>query len=564
MKAIRFQTGLAIIASIFLAAFFIYPLINVIGKSFWIGGHFSSANISLGLLDSSQVDAFLNSCVIGVVVAMGCAVLGLLTGYGLFRFKFFGKSVAEVMILAPLFLPPFVSVIGLKSFLGRFGTVNLLALQFGLIREPIDFFKPGKPYGIIVLQMIHLYPLVYLSLRSAFEKIPFELVEAARMCGASKLKTWLRVLLPLLRPALVSGALLSLIGSITDVGTPLLFEYRRSIAVQIFNTLLELPTYSAGYVSVIAIAVLVASVFAVNARFERKLFVAGDAKQGKKWPTERVRTVPSIFIICSVIAVIMVGVLPHLALFLVAIGQKWFLTPLPTSYSLEGFFAVIQHPLTKQSFLYSVGLSVAAAIIVTILTYSIARTTIQKKSSRLTTYSTNILLYVALLPLAIPGLVTAFGMVVGFGGTVFDPKNNPTILLIAAYSLRKIPYGIKLFQSSFAQVSIALEEAAKVSGASGYQIFWKILFPLHKPAIVSVAVITILASLMEVSSSLLLPLDEKFFPIAKTLYALQGRPDGANVAAAFSILVMITTILGFFLVGKWQNKSVAALLKGEL
>jgi iron(III) transport system permease protein len=170
--------------------------------------------------------------------------------------------------------------------------------------------------------------------------------------------------------------------------------------------------------------------------------------------------------------------------------------------------------------------------------------------------------FLSLLPLAIPGLIIGFGMATGFAGTLIDPKNSPTILLIAAYVIRKLPFAVILLSSTVKQVPKVYEEAAVVCGASNFNVFRFILFPLFRSVLGSIFIVVFLSSLFEVSTSLLLPMEEKYFPISKALYALQSRPDGASLTAAYATIVMTIVIAGFYLTSIFQRRSIASLIRG--
>jgi ABC-type Fe3+ transport system permease subunit len=134
---------------------------------------------------------------------------------------------------------------------------------------------------------------------------------------------------------------------------------------------------------------------------------------------------------------------------------------------------------------------------------------------------------------------------------------------MAAYVVRKLPFGVTLMQSSLKQIPQVYEEAAIMCGAGSYALFRRIMFPLYRSILGSILIITFLSSLFEVSASLLLPMEEKYFPIAKALYALQSRPDGLSLAAAYAVLVMLMTMLGFLITARWQNRSIASLIRGS-
>lgn len=542
----RTRSFLLLFVAIFLALFLLYPVGSLFYRSIRIDGAWRLWNIELFLLDKNSVSILTTSVGLGLCVAGCSSLVGLFVAWVMFRCRFHGKTLCELCFLAPWFLPPFVGLLGIKSICNRYGLI------------PLELFVPGSAVGIIILQTVHLFPLCYITIRSALEKIPYEALEAATIHGCSRSMMARKIILPLLGPALGAGFVLSMLGSLSDVGTPLLFEYRSHVAVQIFNTVFDLPVVSSGYVLVLVLLLIVLCIFAVK-RYVERLPVHFDVRSQRPWPNLDASSSLKSFLWMLCVAVLaVVCILPQVSLLLLSCAELWFMSPLPQQYGMASFVQAFIHPITTQSFFYSACLAAAAATCVAAMSFIIAYA-VQRDRSLLS----RCMLFVSLLPLAIPGLIIAFGLATGFAGTWLDPRHTPTMLLIAAYVVRKLPFGVTLMQSSLKQIPQVYEEAAIMCGAGPFALFRRIMFPLYRSIFGSILIITFLSSLFEVSASLLLPMEEKYFPIAKALYALQSRPDGLSLAAAYAVLVMLITMLGFFMTARWQKRSIASLIRGS-
>ena len=103
-----------------------------------------------------------NSINLGLVVTLVTTLLSLPLTFLLVRYEFPGKVLLIGLILIPLVLPPFVGAIGMRQLLARFGSINLLLLEAGLIDQPIDWLAGGLA-GVIILEVLHLYPIMHLS-----------------------------------------------------------------------------------------------------------------------------------------------------------------------------------------------------------------------------------------------------------------------------------------------------------------------------------------------------------------------------------------------------------------
>src|SRR5205085_752997 len=141
------------------------------------------------------------------------------------------------LLLVPLILPPFVGGIGLERFFQRFGTLNLLLIKIGLVdpARPIDWLGGGGFLGVLLMQVLHLYPILYLNLAAAWANVDPTLEDAARNLGAGEIRTFRTVTFPLLLPGYFAGATLVFVWAFTDLGTPLVFNWNKVIPVQIYD-----------------------------------------------------------------------------------------------------------------------------------------------------------------------------------------------------------------------------------------------------------------------------------------------------------------------------------------
>jgi iron(III) transport system permease protein len=194
-----------------------------------------------------------------ILIALPLAVLG--AGY-----RFPGKSIFSAAVLVPMILPPFVGAIGVRALLGREGSLNAL---FGV---RLDLLGEAKFWGVVGVQALSLYPIIYLNAAAALANLDPALDEAAENLGASWWRRFSRITLPLIRPGLFAGATIVFIWSFTELGTPLMFDYYRVTPVQIFYGLREVENSAMPY----ALTVVMLS-GAILLYFVGKFFLAGAA-----------------------------------------------------------------------------------------------------------------------------------------------------------------------------------------------------------------------------------------------------------------------------------------------
>ena len=436
----------------------------------------------------------------------------------------------------------FVGVLGVRQLLGRFGSLNVMLHKLGIISSPIDWLGAGNVAGIIFLQVIHLTPILYLSIRASLQSAHTSLEEAAVMCGASKLRVITKVVVPLSLPGWFAGATLVFIASFTDLGTPLLFEYRDVVSVQIYNMLSSVNENPLGYSFVISTCVLSLAMFSLS---KASVLSGGFAGTGRAYREHLGRELPgwagyvatSLIFIYAVMACI-----PQIMVVLVALSKDWFMSVLPLDWTSVHLTEVLSHPMTTRSLAISFGLSLAASVFTVVVGFATAY-----RITRGRIFDRKLFELLSLVPLAIPGLVFAFGFSAAFTGTVLDNRINPFPLLIVAYTVRRLPAVIRSTCAGLQEASRSLEEAASMVGASNFRTATRITLPLIRRHLIVGAMLTFAYSMIEVSDSLLLALETKFYPIAKAIYFLTGRPDGYEVASALGVIVMVVMLIAFYL-----------------
>ncbi|MDP7239406.1 MAG: iron ABC transporter permease, partial [Candidatus Latescibacteria bacterium] len=168
---------------VFFGLFLIYPLVYVFLNAFYTDGQFSVEFFSLMLQSPVQQRALLNSFELGIVTTILTTIISLPIAFVLVRYEFIGKGLLSGLMLVPMVMPPFVGAIGMKQMFARFGSINLLLMDLGFIDTPIDFFGGGGFWGVVILEALHLYPIMYLNIAAALANVDPSLEESARNVG---------------------------------------------------------------------------------------------------------------------------------------------------------------------------------------------------------------------------------------------------------------------------------------------------------------------------------------------------------------------------------------------
>jgi iron(III) transport system permease protein len=465
------------------------------------------------------------------------------------RFLFPGKTLFSALILVPMILPPFVGAIGIKQILGQQGALNALLWHLGLQdpAHPVDWLGGGQLWGVALMISLNLYPIIYLNAVAALANIDPAMEEAAENLGCTGLRKFVRITLPLIMPGLFAGGTIVFIWSFTELGVPLMFDFTRIASVQVFNGIKDIGGNPFPYALV---AVMLASSIllytASKLTFGRSAHAMMPKATSQGGP-RRPGMLAALACTALFALVFFIAVLPHLGVILVALSNNWYGTVLPESLTLHHFEQALGHnmalPSIQNSLKYA-GLAVLLDLVLGVaIAYVVVRTNLVGRQ---------FLDALAMLPLAVPGLVLAFGyLAMTQEGKLFDflnPVRDPLILLVIAYAVRRLPYVVRSAAAGFQQTSVTLEEAAQNLGASPLRALRKVTLPLIAANLVAGGLLAFSFAMLEVSDSLLLAQRQQDFPITKAIYELyQLLGEGRFIASALGVWAMVflgVTILG--------------------
>jgi iron(III) transport system permease protein len=542
---------------LFFLVFMLYPLGHVFSNAFFTPEGFSLVFMKLMFSSPNYTIILANSVNLGLAVTLFTTLLSLPLALLLVRYNFPGKGLLTGLILVPMVLPPFVGAIGMRQLFARFGSINLLLLDLGIISQPIDWLGGGSFWGVVILEALHLYPIMYLNLAAALANVDPSLEEAAKNMGANSFELFRTVTFPLVLPGYFAGAIIVFIWAFTDLGTPLVFEYREVIAVQIFNMVTDLHQNPMGYAFVVAVIAVTLFFFYLSKRIlgggRYEMLSRGHVGTAARPASTRMTLVTYVVVLgISVLALI-----PHFGVLLTSVSKRWFLSVLPSAYTLQFYGDVFTHDLTllsiKNSLLLSSLSTIIDVVLGVVIAYFLARKRVPGRS---------VLDALAMLPLALPGLVLAFGYVAAFSATPLDPRINPVPLLVIAYAVRRLPYMVRAAYAGFQQTSVALEEAAINLGASPIKTLFQITMPLIFANLIAGAVLSFSFAMLEVSDSLILASKEPYYPITKAIYALLGRiADGPYIASAMGMLGLVLLAASLFIAGRFFGRRMGELFR---
>lgn len=548
--------------AIFLGVFLVWPMAHVFARAIADEKGYTLHYLGALVSDPVQLQAIGNSLLIASLVTLTSLLLALPLAWLFARRAFPGKVILAGMLLTPMILPPFVGAVGIKMLFARSGALSTLLMDLGLVGGPVDWLGRFPLVGIVLLESLHLFPILYLNLVAALANIDPGLEEAAANLGATPRRVFWRVTLPLAAPGLFAGLILVFIWSFTELGTPLVFGMRRILPVMIFDGVSEIGRNSMGYAQVVLVLAVSGLGFALSKRLSssrRQVATLGRMSVVRKEePLSRWATVGAWLAIGTVVCL---AILPHLSVALLAFGRRWFMSVLPDGYTLEFFQRAIGSELTQGALVNSLGLALSATAIDVALGFGIAWLCVRSRI-----IGADWLDALAMLPLAIPGIVIAFGYMgcfnKAFPGTLLDPRFNPMVLLAVSYAIRRLPFMVRASHAGLEQVNRTYEEAAANLGASPLRVVWRVTLPLIAANLLAGGILCFSFAMLEVSDSLILAQQEQYYPITKAIYALMdGLENGVNVAAALGFWAMALLAAGLLWASALLGKKMGQMFR---
>ena len=538
----------------FFALFFLWPIAETLRGAF-IGsdGKFTIAYIAEVFRNPLYVEGLWNSLQMGVWSTLLSTLIALPLAWISDRFIFPGKALLGALVLVPMIMPPFVGAIGIKQILGQQGSLNALLEDMGFLDpgHPIDWLGEGRMWGVIILNALHLYPILYLNLLAALANVDPAMEEAAENLGCTGFRKFRRITLPLIMPGFFAGGTIVFIWSFTELGVPLMFDFTRVTSVQIFYGIKDIGGNPFPFALVVVLLCSTVLLYAASKFFFGRDSHAMMAKATSQGGPRQAGLAEGL--VCSGLfgLVTFLAMLPHIGVIMVAFSTDWYQTILPSGWTLSHFESALGHNLTLPSIQNSLKYAGLATIVDLFLGVAIAYVVVRTRLA-----GRQILDAMSMLPLAVPGLVLAFGYLAmtqeGKFFAFLNPTIDPLIILVIAYSVRRLPYVVRSAAAGFQQTSVTLEEAAQNLGCPPLRALRRITLPLIAANLLAGGLLAFSFAMLEVSDSLILAQKQQDFPITKAIYELyQLLGEGRFVASALGVWAMAflaVTIIGTSLI----------------
>jgi iron(III) transport system permease protein len=523
-----------------IALLVVYPLSILVLESFRIAepAGWGIHNYLEFFHDTYYLKTFANTLVLSTLVLLATTLVGIPLSYILARYRQRGKTLFTALILLPIVLPAYAGVFAFIIFFGKFGTVNLLLMDMGIISKPINFIY--GLHGLVFVQSLHLLPFIVLSLSAGFTTIDPSFEEAAEVEGASGFRRFITVTLPLCTPTYLAGAVIVFLWPFTDWLTPMILgqvDFLPSVAyINIAYHFTDVHRKYMGIVAVVVSSLVCIALFLLARRWvERKKYTGlskGTTSEGRVIePGPLIRRLSYLYTLFISALVLLIPIVLGLAAF----SRRWVFEPFPTYWTLDNFRVILlESPLLiKNSFVFS-GIALVFGMVFGLpAAYLIVRTRVRGK---------DVLDFMITLMLAFPGMAVGVSYLLGFWKG-FLPLATFWIIMPLALFARRLPYFLRMAHSSYLQLDVSLEEASEVSGVGKVRTFFYISLPLLVKGVLVGVVMFFIMAFQEISTAIFLYRGGwETLPIGIYLNWHRGMEFGIAAAMAF-LMIVITFIL---------------------
>ncbi|MEN9991332.1 MAG: hypothetical protein RLZZ224_1034 [Verrucomicrobiota bacterium] len=552
----RYAWSIWVLVTVLFGAFFIYPAVTIVGEAFGQkGGGWTMDYLFAVLQDPVYVEGLWNALALGVVSTLVTLAIAFPLALFSHRYDFFGKNWLSVLVLVPLILPPFVGAVGLKEMLGVDGALNALLIRCGWMEaaRPYDWLAQGRFMGIVIMNALHLYPILYMNIAASLANLDPAMEQAAENLGCSPWRRFWKITLPLTLPGVFAGASIVFIWAFTELGVPLVFDYSRVAPVQIYDGIKDLGGNPMPYAVVAIMLVISAMVFAASKWFLGRSPLGTASRPKGRSHARALRGVKSLLVSAFFLVIFLFASLPHAGVILLSVSNDWYQTMVPEVLTIRHYDEALRHSLVVPSIQNSLFYASVATLLDIVLGLAIAWVVVRSKIR-----GRAVLDSLVMLPLAVPGLVMAFGyLALSQPGKPFafliGEQGNPALLLIVAYAFRRLPYVVRSAVAGLQQSNPVLEEAARSLGATPVRALRKIALPLIGANLAAGAILAFAFAMLEVSDSLILAQQSEHYPITKAIYTLLSTlGNGVQLAAAlgaWAMLFLSVAIIGAAWIG---------------
>ena len=485
--------------------------------------------------------AIRNTLVMGLLTVLICGFIGTFLAFFVHYFDFPFRKLLDRILLLPLVVPGLIIVFAFVQLYGESGMVTkTLETVFGL-EKPL-YKLVGLP-GILIVHAYTQYIYFYMNVSVAIKELDKSVLEASINLGASPFKVFKSVILPYIKPALISSSILTFMTGIGSFSAPnIIGGGYKVLTTQILLAKANL------YMNLAAAQVVVLFLFAMSymgiARYyEKKTSFATGSREHVIEPKKiksKIANGVMVIIALSIVIMIFLPIITIVALSFVKSGT-WMIEIYPKDFGLENYMDIFTKSRSLAPFMNSIKMALLAAFLAVTVAVPAAYITTKTETKLKPLYE-----FLLMLPFALPASAIAINMINGFSTLLL----GKWLMLPLAYFISMLPMAVRSVTISYERLKDVYGEASVNLGAGRIRTFMSVIFPLIAPGIWSGLLLVFIRSLGE-------------YTISTFLYTAGNRPISIamvnaifefeiGLAMAYGTLVLLLTFIGSGILKKLQ------------
>ena len=488
LKSVWFWLSLAVL--MLLCLFLLYPLINVLAASFGRARADGLSGWQVLLSEPKYLRALSNTVLLGLAVTASSTLIGVPLAYFTARFSYPGKALIAILPLTTLIVPEVIAAQTWLMMLGNNGLLTRTLSEWGI----------GLPsfygwFGLITVMTFIYYTYVYIGTLAAIRSFDVQLEQAAQSLGTSPARSRLNVMIPVVMPSILGSALLVFTLVVGNFAVATILGHKvELLSVITYQTFVSevgadpvmQSTLASVSIALVAIVLFVQRVIVGRGKYEITL--------GRGATPERLSGLPALVLAGIAALIVLISLLPLMTVVAGAFTRargpvmrwgEW------TTANLERVLINAPDPIINTLIYASI-----ATLLSLIFSTGISYLLVKKR-----TLLTPAIDYLAALPLALSGTVLGIGLVVSFNRGWLSLSGTAAIIVLA-YLVRRLPFGIRNASSTLYNVPNSIEDASISLGVPPMQSFFRVVLPLMVPAIAAAGVLVWTTTVAELSASI--------------------------------------------------------------
>ena len=518
------------IAALFVV-FLVYPLFSLFASSFVDAesGGLTLTHYAEFFRKKYYYRALFNSMSVTLCVTVLAVLIGAPMAYLTSAFNIRGKKLLDTLIIVSMLSPPFIGAYSWILLGGRSGLVTKFFDEYLGIRTPTIYGFTG----ILLVLTLKLYPFVYLYVSGALKSIDVSLSEAAESLGCDPLKKVFTIVLPLITPTVLAGALLVFMNALADFGTPMLIgEGFVVMPVLIYSEFVSEMGGQANFAAALAaIMVIITCLIFLGQKYvvNKKSFTMSALRPMKP---KDLAPLPNGFAHTFIYGLVFLSIIPQITVVYTSFMKVNGVMFAP-GFSLDSYRTIFDKLGTAITNTYVFGL--IAIVIIIFLGMSIAYLATRRRNM-----ITSIIDTFTMFPYIIPGSVLGITLLLAFNKPPLVLSGTASIIVLA-FVVRRLPYTLRSSAAILYQISPSVEEASISLGCSPMMTFFKVTAVMMLPGVMAGAILSWITVINELSASVILYTGGTR-TMSVSIYTEVIRASYGTAAALSSVLTLTTVV----------------------